>query len=149
MQPNNAVTKRIVAEVIPYLPEKVKYAVLHLDKFIMQEIEEIRLRAGKPVIISCFMKDYYLSETGLVFSHPNKGFTTTINELAEMVFKICENSWYAFQDDINRGFITIKGGHRIGLVGTPVLEDGRIINMRDISSLNVRIAREVLGCLKT
>ena len=42
MQPNNAVTKRIVAEVIPYLPEKVKYAVLHLDKFIMQEIEEIR-----------------------------------------------------------------------------------------------------------
>lgn len=146
MQPNNAVTKRIVAEVIPYLPEKVKYAVLHLDKFIMQEIEEIRLRAGKPVIISCFMKDYYLSETGLVFSHPNKGFTTTINELAEMVFKICENSWYAFQDDINRGFITIKGGHRIGLVGTPVLEDGRIINMRDISSLNVRIAREVLGC---
>jgi stage III sporulation protein AA len=146
MQLKNAVIKRIIAEVIPYLPEKVKHAVLQLDKSIMQEIEEIRLRAGKPVILSCFMKDLFLSEGGLVFSDPNKGFITTINELTEMVFKICENSWYAYQDDINKGFITIKGGHRIGLVGTPVVVDDKIINMRDISSLNIRIAREVLGC---
>lgn len=59
MQLKNAVIKRIIAEVIPYLPEKVKHAVLQLDKSIMQEIEEIRLRAGKPVILSCFMKDLF------------------------------------------------------------------------------------------
>lgn len=146
MQLKHAVTDRIITEVIPYLTGKVKHAVSNLDKSILQEIEEIRLRAGKPVMLSCFRKDFFLGEAGLVFNNPNKGFTLTMDELAEMVFKICENSYYAYQDDINKGFITIKGGHRIGLAGTPVIEGGKIINIRDISSLNVRIAREVTGC---
>lgn len=146
MQLNNAVISRIITEVIPCLPEKVKYAISNLDKSILQEIEEIRLRACKPIMLSCCRRDLFLSETGLVFNDSGKSLKPTMDELAEMVFKICENSWYAYQNDINKGFITIKGGHRIGLVGTPVVEGGKIINIRDISSLNVRIAREVIGC---
>lgn len=145
MHLKNSAINRIITDVIPFLPGKVKLAVLNLDKSILQEIEEIRLRAGKPVMLSCFGKDLILGEDGLVFTNANNGFTVTMDELSDMVFKICENSYYAYQDDINKGFITIRGGHRIGLVGTPVVENGRIINIRDISSLNVRIAREVIG----
>lgn len=143
---NYAVKSRISAEIVPYLPGKIKRAVMNLDKSILQEIEEIRLRAGKPVMLLCHGRDLFLGEDGQVSGKAEDSYKPTVQELAEMVFKICENSWYAYQDDINKGFITIRGGHRIGLVGTPIVEGGRIINIRDISSLNVRIAREVIGC---
>lgn len=145
MQLKNMAINRIITDIVPYLPAKVRFAVSNLDKSILQEIEEIRLRAGKPVMLNCFRRDLFLGETGLVFNNAKKGFTITMDELADMVFKICENSYYAYQDDINKGFITIRGGHRIGLVGTPVAESGKIINIRDISSVNVRIAREIVG----
>ena len=56
------------------------------------------------------------------------------------------NSIYSVQSEINNGFITIKGGHRIGIAGTCIIENGIVKNIKNISSLNVRIAREVKGC---
>ena len=60
--------------------------------------------------------------------------------------KICENSIYTYQNQIAGGFITIKGGNRVWLVGTAVVKDGCITNFNYISSLNIRISREVIGC---
>ena len=57
-----------------------------------------------------------------------------------------ENSIYAVQAEINSGFLTIKGGHRIGISGTCIFEDGKIKNIRYISSLNIRVAHEIKGC---
>ncbi|NLX77414.1 MAG: stage III sporulation protein AA [Clostridiaceae bacterium] len=145
MQSKNKAVNRIITDIVPYLPGKVRNAVLNLDTSILQETEEIRLRAGKPVMLTLFRRDLFLAGTGSVPGNAGNFLTPTMDELCEMVFRICENSYYAYQEDINKGFITIRGGHRIGLVGTPVVENGRIINIRDISSLNVRIAREITG----
>ena len=60
--------------------------------------------------------------------------------------RLCENSIYAYKNQIKEGFITIKGGHRVGIVGTGIVENGEIVNLKNISSLNFRIAREVKGC---
>ncbi|UZQ86138.1 stage III sporulation protein AA [Thermoclostridium stercorarium] len=144
MRSGNAAVNKIFDDIIPFLPEKVRQAVSYLDLSVLQGIEEIRLRAGKPVMLCCFGKDYFLSEAGHVDNEPTN-FALTVGDLNDMVFRICENSYYAYQDEINKGFVTIKGGHRIGLVGTPVVENDRIINIRDISSLNIRIAREIIG----
>lgn len=58
---------------------------------------------------------------------------------------ICENSIYSYQNQISCGFVTIKGGHRVGISGSCVIEDGKIININYVYSLNFRIAREVIG----
>ena len=63
-----------------------------------------------------------------------------------IIQKICENSIYAYKEQISQGYITIKGGHRIGITGTCVIENQKISNIKYISSLNFRIAREVKGC---
>ena len=60
--------------------------------------------------------------------------------------KVCEYSIYSYQNQIAEGYITVKGGHRIGITGTCVIEDGRIINIKYINSLNFRIARQVFRC---
>ena len=67
-------------------------------------------------------------------------------EILQILEKICENSIYAYKNQICNGYITIKGGHRIGITGSAVVEDGKIINIKYITSLNFRIARQILNC---
>lgn len=141
----NTMDNRIVSEILSYLPVRIKTACMKLDKSYLKEIEEIRLRAGKPVMLSFHGNDGFLHENGQVLQSEGELYPS-VDELAEIVYRICENSWYAYQNDIIKGFITIRGGHRIGLVGTPVVENDKIINIRDISSLNIRVAREAVGC---
>ncbi len=65
----------------------------------------------------------------------------------EQTFQImCKYSIHSFIDDIKKGFITLRGGHRVGLVGKTIVEDGQVKNIKSISSLNIRISREIIGC---
>ncbi len=137
---------RIHNEIIPYLPLNLKNGLYKLAKPVLFATEEIRLRAQRPVMVHFAGMDGYINEDGNLCHEPHDALVICAEEMAETIFKICENSWYAYQEDINKGFITIRGGHRIGLIGTPVMNEGRIINIRDISSINIRIAREVKGC---
>lgn len=66
--------------------------------------------------------------------------------MLQILEKICNNSIYAYKNQICDGFITVKGGHRIGITGTAVIEDGKVINLKYVTSLNFRIAREVRDC---
>ena len=148
MKNESDMMNRIQNEIIPYLPLSLKKGLHKLDKSILFATEEIRLRVERPVMIHSGGIDGYINVNGNFRREPHGALVVSAEDLTETVYKICENSWYAYQDDINKGFITIKGGHRVGLIGTPVLDEGKIINIRDISSVNIRIAREVKGCAK-
>ncbi len=72
-------------------------------------------------------------------------YSVTIEEMISSLQEICENSIYTYQNQIAEGFVTIKGGHRVGISGSGVMENEKIININHIYSLNFRIARQVLG----
>lgn len=97
-------------------------------------LEEIRLRAGQPIILKFSNNDIVVD------------YKVTSNDLLEILEKLCESSIYSYQNQICSGYITIVGGHRVGLTGSVVMQDNKIININYISSLNFRIARQVLGC---
>ena len=98
------------------------------------EIEEIRLRINKPVVIK-------VNSNNIILKH------IVTNEEMEITFeKICENSIYSYRKQICEGYITIKGGNRVGITGNCIYENGQVININYISSLNFRIAREKKGC---
>ena len=59
---------------------------------------------------------------------------------------MCENSIYSYQKQIAEGFVTINGGHRVGISGSCVIENEKVININYINSLNFRISRQILGC---
>ncbi|HEY8499760.1 MAG TPA: stage III sporulation protein AA [Clostridia bacterium] len=145
MQDKISLKNRFVKEVLQFLPYRIKESLMQTDADILTELEEIRLRSGKPAMLHYLGTDGFLHENGRVLDKPSNMFVST-EELADTVYKFCENSWYAYQEDISKGFITIKGGHRIGIVGTPVFKNGSVFNIRDISSVNIRLAREVPGC---
>lgn len=108
-----------------------------LEKYfqnVEDNLEEIRFRIGQPIILKYSRRDIVLE------------YKTTYNDLLEIVEKICENSIYSYQNQICNGYITIRGGHRVGLTGSVVIQNDKIVNINNISSLNFRIARQVLGC---
>lgn len=108
----------------------------YMNAVNIEGLEEIRLRANKNVILDFgkkkgeFVTDYIVSS----------------GQIMESLEYISTFSLYAYEDDIRQGFITIKGGHRVGLAGKVVLEDGKIKTISNISSINIRVSHQILGC---
>ncbi|MBE6063627.1 MAG: stage III sporulation protein AA [Clostridium butyricum] len=119
-------------EIIDIFP--VRLAQLLKERLINEHIYEIRIKVGSPILV------YSKYGESIINYH------TTKEELKNMMQKISNYSLYAYEEDIRQGFITIKGGHRIGIAGECVMENGKVKTIRNISSVNVRIANEVIGC---
>lgn len=120
-------------------------------KNINKEINEVRIRSDKPVVIYINGKPYLLEKYGNIsmlenYSELNSYIIISINELKNAFARLCEYSVYKHQNNINNGFITVHGGHRIGICGTAVASAENIKSVIDITSLNIRIAREYIGC---
>ncbi|WP_010252588.1 stage III sporulation protein AA [Acetivibrio cellulolyticus] len=109
-------------------------------------LEEIRFRVNRPVMLQNSRGNFFLDSEGGLTSKPINPVLVTQEQIIKTLELISENSIYAFQDEIRNGFITLKGGHRVGITGRVVLEGTQIKNIRDISGLNMRISREVYGC---
>lgn len=97
-------------------------------------ITEIRIRVGRKVII-------YISNQEIILD-----YIAVLKDLLDILVKVSSNSIYAIQNDINQGFVTIKGGHRVGICGEVVIDNGKIKNIKNINSMNIRIARQIIGC---
>ena len=110
-------------------------------------IEEIRLRYLKPLIVNSNNKDYfYNTKLNKLDLNMNNPYIVSKDDIEQTFQIMCKYSIHSFIDDIKKGFITLRGGHRVGLVGKTIIEDGQVKNIKHISSLNIRISREVLGC---
>ena len=124
-------------EILRYFPNKIYQIFLNFfeeNEEMVKEIQEIRIRTDRPILLK-------LRERDLIFQ-----YNISQTEILQILERLCENSIYAYKNQICEGFITIKGGHRIGLTGSCVIENGKITNIKYISSLNFRIAREIFNC---
>ena len=128
-------------EILIYFSVNIHNAILEIlmnEKTlkIEEKIEEIRIRINRPIILKLRNQDICIN------------YIVTEKDIMQTLEKLCENSLYAYKKQIAEGYITVKGGHRVGITGTGVVEEEKIINLKYISSLNFRIAREVKGCSK-
>lgn len=110
------------------------------------ELQEIRLRAGKPITVLLRNREWFLTAAGEFTRNVDKAARSKEQELEEVINHVCQYSLYAYADEIKRGFLTIPGGHRIGLAGQVILEQGdQIRNIKYIRYLNIRVSHEVRG----
>ena len=101
---------------------------------LKKTIQEIRIRVSKPIILKERQNDFIIEHI------------VTNEEILQIMERLCENSIYAYKNQLCEGFLTLKGGHRVGITGSCVIENGKIQNIKYISSINIRITREVLNC---
>ena len=112
-----------------------------------ENIEEIRLRINKPLIINGNQKDYFYNEKyNKLDLNMDKAYIVTKEDVEQTFQIICKYSIHSFMDDIKKGFVTLRGGHRVGIVGKAIVENGKVENLKHISSLNIRISKEVKDC---
>ena len=122
-----------------------------LQKVTMKEntLEEIRIRIGQPVIFHMENEEWYLKkETGRLERSQVNAYCATKEDIKSMVKFISSYSLYAYEDEMKRGFITMQGGHRIGVAGQVVMDGGKVLSLSNIYFLNIRVAREKRGCAK-
>ncbi len=127
-----------------FLPERIRNAVKRSD---IRSARGIRLRVGFPIIVDLYDGSAFLTETGL-FPNANGALVFSDADLIETMAALTENSVYAYNEQLKQGFISYKNGVRVGLGGHCVLDRGKIVTMKNISSLNVRIPRFAEGCAK-
>lgn len=134
-----------IQEVLPYLPIGIRARVEKAALEDWLEIEEIRLRAEAPLTLSIMGESCFMTPSGGITNHENDAYRVCAEEVQGAFAAICENSVYAHLGEIRQGFITLKGGHRVGICGKAVTEGGSVQTFREVSSLNFRIAHEIVG----
>lgn len=110
------------------------------------EVQEIRLRVHAPLLMVYHNKEYYVSSAGNLSTYIEDAYIVSRQELQETMEYMSNYSLYAFEEEMKQGFITIQGGHRIGLAGKTIVDDCGIRSMKFISFLNVRLSHQVKGC---
>ncbi|MCJ7834160.1 stage III sporulation protein AA [Cuneatibacter sp. NSJ-177] len=108
--------------------------------------EEIRLRVGQPLCICRGRGEEYLTPSGRISGNWREAYAVTAADIRETLEFVSHYSLYAFEEELRQGFITIPGGHRVGLAGKAVVQGGDIRGLKYISFLNIRLAHQVPGC---
>lgn len=136
-------------EIISFFDSKLRIPLEKIPEKIKSNTQEIRLRVNKCPAILCFEKTYFIDSQGLMHGAPNENsceLMATFSDIENYLNAVCNYSTYSFQEQIKNGFVTIKGGNRIGICGTAIIKNGLVNNIKNITSLNIRIANEFPDC---
>lgn len=109
-------------------------------------LQEIRLRTGRPLAIVERGREVFLTGDGARTREAGAAWRVTAQELRETMEFVGEYSLYAYEDELRQGYLTIRGGHRVGVAGKTVLDGDKVKSVRYISCVNVRLSHEVPGC---
>ena len=121
-------------EILVRLPSSVRQELEALPNAVTGEIEEIRLRCGQHVRLQTAKGEKIISHI------------VTAEELVKILNSLIKYSYYAYEEDLAKGFVTIEGGHRVGICGKAVVKNGQTSLIKEISSMNIRFAKEFKGC---
>lgn len=128
------------------LPPNLRELTMHSVGPMFSELEEIRLRIGRPIIYRIGLMEYTAEKNGRPTSQLDMGYKVTREDLDRTLQVLSQSSFYAWEEELRNGFITIPGGHRVGITGRGVLDKGQLKTLKEISGLNFRISREITGC---
>lgn len=122
--------------------------VLEQSGLSFAQVYEIRVRAEQPLAIVCDKGTYFPDENGKLRKNSREGTVITRDELMESMEYLGGYSLYAYEEELKQGFLTIQGGHRAGISGKVLIENGKVKNITDISGLNLRLSHQIKGCAK-
>ncbi|EMA6341541.1 stage III sporulation protein AA [Bacillus cytotoxicus] len=118
-------------EILEVLPKTMRELIEGCKEY--NALEEIRVRIGRPLECIAY---------GKVFFHE---YIVTPEDAMYLLNKLSQFSLYTMEEELKRGYVTLRGGHRIGLAGKVITEKSAVKMIRDVSSFNIRIARQKMG----
>lgn len=134
-------------EAVNPVVQNLREKLLNIPDNIKTQIFEIRFRANQPIIINAKNEFYFIGKNSRLHTSINDAIVVRQEDIKNTFSSMCNHSVYSYQNEIKNGFITLKGGHRVGICGTAVLSNENIFNLRDVNSLNIRIAHSEVGLM--
>lgn len=138
------VDKMQISRIESILPKRLKTILSSVESF--NYLQEIRLRTDRPIYIYYQNEEYCINRELRLVKKAQDYLIATKEDVQETLEYVSRHSLYAFEEEIRSGYITIEGGHRIGISGKVVMEGGKVKTIRNVSCLNIRISHEVKGC---
>lgn len=133
-------------QLISYFPPELQPALQDMPNFVRYNLQEIRIRSGQPVMLVTGKENLILLKRGQVSRSVSQAdLFVSRDQLQRLYEALCDYSVHSHEEELKNGFLTIPGGHRIGVCGTFLTENKKIYGLKDITSVNIRIAREVFG----
>ena len=120
--------------ILEHMPPAISKEMYSIPQNIIDNVEELRLRCGYPVMLKTSSGEIIQSKI------------ITREDLNSILSSLVKYSYYAYEEDLAQGFITINGGHRVGICGKAVINNDKPTLIREISSLNIRFAKDIVGC---
>ena len=109
-------------------------------------LQEIRLRAECPLTVLYHNREIFAGQAGGLVTEPEQAYRVSVQEIQETMTYLSHYSIYAYEEEIRQGFLTIQGGHRVGIAGKALPDKNGIRSIRPITFLNIRLAHQVKGC---
>lgn len=120
-------------KIINLLPKSIQEQFNNFPKELLEKVEEIRIRINRPIEVIANQKVFFLS------------YIVKQQDAEQLLNKLSQHSFYTLDEELKRGYITVEGGHRIGIAGRVILEKGFVKAIRDVASFNIRVAKEKIG----
>lgn len=127
------------------LPAELYERLCRLPETVLAGLEELRIREDRPLELVGKEKSGFMTEDGAWTDQPSEAYRPGTETCRKVLGKATGHSLYAMEEELKKGYITVTGGHRIGLAGRTVLEHGEVKAIRDVGAFNIRIAREAVG----
>lgn len=136
-----------VSEIFNLMPGRVREILKKVPVSVFETLTEFRVRSGKFLVIILKDRTVFLHSDGSLLSKPDRECVCLDRGEVRAVFeRLCDYSVYSQTENLINGFVTMDCGNRVGIASSAVLKDGQICAVKDISSLNFRISRQVIGC---
>lgn len=139
---DRGVTLKAVFQVLPISIRELMQA---LPASILDSLEEIRIRQERPLEVITDKCSWFVNTGGRLSKDARQGKICCHDDCRKILNLVSRHSLYAMEEELRQGYVTIEGGHRIGLVGKVVTEKGRVRHLQEITGFNIRIARQLIG----
>lgn len=131
--------------IVNYFGGNVREILSNVNEKDFLDIEEIRIRVDKPLIVKSRGGEFFLDRNGGLLKEKTDAIIS-LSDINLCLEILSGYSLFALEEEIKQGYFTLPGGHRIGVAGRVFSSGGRVLAIRNISSLNIRIAHEIKGC---
>ena len=121
-----------IKDILDVLPQNIRNIITKVKE--LERLQEIRLKVNKPLILK-------LGEKEII-----EDYKVSYEDINNILKRMSNYSIYSIEDEMKQGYITIKGGHRVGICGNCIIENNIVKTIKNVSSLNIRICREIIGC---
>jgi stage III sporulation protein AA len=132
-------------DILPCLPANIAYLIKQIPVNQLQSLTEIRLRDSRPLMLLIDQGELFIDTMGRPLASGSNVYIVNRQDIENTLQIISQSSVYALEEELRNGYLTLRGGHRVGFTGQAVVEGGRLRTLKHIASFNIRIARELPG----